>query len=113
MNNHKHSLIMAVVKRGFADTVMEVAKAEGAQGGTIIHARGTSTIETQKFMGISIEPEKDLLLILVNDDNRSAIMKAINDKAGLNLEGNGLIFALPVDEVLGKLTLSDGSTQEL
>lgn len=112
MSDHKHSLIMVVVKRGFADIVMEAAKSEGARGGTVIHARGTSTAETQNFMGISIEPEKDLLLILVNEDKRTAIMKAINDKAGLNLAGNGLIFAVPVDEIIGKTTLPDGSIED-
>ena len=68
---NKHSLIIAIVNRGFAETAMEAAKSHVARGGTIVHARGTSTKETEKFLGITIEPEKDLLLILIGDDRKS------------------------------------------
>ncbi|MFW5780129.1 MAG: P-II family nitrogen regulator [Bacillota bacterium] len=100
---NKYSLIMIVVKRGFAETVMEAAKSQGAKGGTIIHARGTSSKETEMFLGINIEPEKDLVLVIIEDEKRKAVMRAINKKAGINLEGNALVFALPVDEVIGSI----------
>lgn len=101
MENSKYSLIIVVVNRGYTDVVMEAAKKEGARGGTYIHARGTSNLETHKFLGVNIEPEKDLILIIAEKDIRSNIMKAINEEAGLNQEGNGIVFALPVDEVMG------------
>lgn len=104
MEEKKYCLIIVVVKRGFSDTVMDAARKEGAKGGTIIHARGTSQLETQKFMGMNIEPEKDLILILAKTENKKAIMKSINEQAGLKQEGNGLVFALPVDEVSGAFT---------
>jgi nitrogen regulatory protein PII len=100
MNNTDFALIITVVQKGFADTVMEAARSAGAKGGTTIHARGTSTAETQKFLGLSIEPEKDLVMILADKERKSGIMKAINEKAGLDKEGNGLVFAVPVDDVL-------------
>lgn len=100
----KYCLIIVVVKRGFADVVMEAAKNEGAKGGTILHARGTSHLETNTFMGLNIQPEKDLVLILVENDKKKAIMKAINEKAGLSQEGGGLAFSLPVDDAIGTFT---------
>lgn len=107
MSETKYALITVIAKRGYSDTVMDAARAEGARGGTAIHARGTGTAETQKFLGLNIEPEKDLLLILVEDEKKNAIMKAINEKAGLNMEGNGLVFSLPVDEVIGSFNQPD------
>jgi nitrogen regulatory protein PII len=105
MDDYKFSLIIAIVNKGFADVVMEAAKSEGAKGGTILKARGTGEKEAVKFMGITIEPEKDLVMILTEKERRQYIMKAIHNKAGLNSEGSGLAFALPVEDVIGTFNL--------
>lgn len=107
MSDTKFALIIIVVKKGFADAVMDAARTAGAKGGTIIHARGTATAETQTFLGLNIEPEKDLVMILAENEKRNGIMKSIDGKAGLDQEGNGLIFSLPVEEVLGSFNLSN------
>lgn len=101
MESAKYSLIIAVTNRGYTDVVMDAAKKEGARGGTYIHARGTSNLETQKFLGINIEPEKDLILIIAEKNIKINIMKAINEQAGLAQEGKGIVFSLPVDDVIG------------
>lgn len=95
------NLIMTVVNRGFADDVMDAARGAGAQGGTILHARGSGIHEAEKFFGISIQPEKEIVLILVPLEKRNAIMQAICEKAGLNTQGKGLSFSMPVDDVMG------------
>ena len=106
-------LLVTIVNRGFSDDVMDAAKAAGARGGTILHARGTGVHEESKFFGISIQPEKDMVLILVTKDQRAEIMKAICVGAGLNTEGRGLTFSLPVADVAGivHLTKSDAKSE--
>lgn len=106
MEDRVYSLLMAIVKKGFSDEVMEAAREAGARGGTIMKARGTGEHEIVKFLGMTIEPEKDVILILAKQDKRSEIMKAIYEKAGLHREGNGLIIALPVDDVVGFFNLN-------
>lgn len=101
MDGQKHSLVLAVVRKGFSDRAMNAARDAGATGGTIINARGTGSIEIGKFLGVAIEPEKELLLILTKKELRQEIMCAIYKVAGLTTEGNGLAFALPVDSVMG------------
>lgn len=101
MSNHEHELIITIVNRGYADDVMEAAKTAGARGGTIVYGRGAGVTEGQKFFGIEIQPEKELILILVTRDARSNVMKAITSGAGLTSEGRGLTFSLPVDDVAG------------
>lgn len=101
-----HSLLMAIVKKGYADDVMEAARQAGARGGTIFRARGTGNHETAKFLGVTIEPEKDVILILARRGSRTAIMRSIYDKAGLHTEGNGLVLALPVENVVGSFNLN-------
>ncbi|HBU12381.1 MAG TPA: transcriptional regulator [Clostridiales bacterium] len=97
----KYRLIVTIVNRGFADTVMDAARDAGAQGGTILYARGSGIHEMQKFFGITIEPEKEVVFVLVEVEERDEILRAICKGAGLNTEGRGLSFTLPVDDVMG------------
>ena len=58
----EYDLIITVVNRGYADVVVEAAKKAGAQGGTIFYARGTGIHEVEKIFGITIQPQKDVVL---------------------------------------------------
>lgn len=103
----KMELIITVVNRGFSDEVMDAARAAGAGGGTILYGRGTAAAGAQKFFGITIEPEKEVLMILTTSTQRSAIMKAIGQAAGLTTDGKGMSFSVPVDEAVGLKLLED------
>lgn len=97
----KHELIIVIVNRGFSDLVMDSARSVGATGGTIVTARGTGTQEVKKLFGITVSPDKELILILSSDKARDDIMSAICKAAGLNTLGRGIVFSVPVDNVLG------------
>ncbi len=107
MAEHEYSLIITIVNKGYSDTVMEAARAEGARGGTVMHARGTGALEVTKFLGFTIEPEKDFVLILAETEKHTAIMKAIHSKTGLGTAGNGIAFSLPVQDVIGGFSLNN------
>ncbi|MGI6153659.1 MAG: P-II family nitrogen regulator [Christensenellaceae bacterium] len=94
-------LIITVVNRGFADDVMDAAKEVGASGGTVLYARGTGVHEAETFFGITIQPEKEVVLILTEYEKRKDIMKAIARGAGLLKEGKGMSFSLPVEDIAG------------
>ena len=94
-------MIMTVVNKGEFATVMEAAKAAGATGGTMIHGRGLGGSEAEKFLGITINPEKDIVLILVPTAQKHTIMKAINEALTIGKAGNGICFALPVSSAFG------------
>lgn len=96
-----YDLIMTIVNRGFADHVIDAARAAGAHGGTVMYARGTGIHEVEKFFSITIQPEKEIVLNLVKHEDTQKIMHAIVEKAGLKSEGKGLSFALPVAEAVG------------
>ncbi|MFA5686657.1 MAG: P-II family nitrogen regulator [Bacilli bacterium] len=97
----KFEVIICVVNNGFTDLVMDAARAEGAKGGTIFHARGTGNPEMEKFFGITISPEKEIVIILVEIKLKDTILKAINKAAGLETKGQGIAFSLPVSDVVG------------
>jgi nitrogen regulatory protein PII len=96
-----YHLIIAIVNTGHFEQVMEAAKAAGATGGTLVHARGLGSKEAVKYLGITIQPEKDLVLILAPKNKRHAIMESITREAGLNTPGKGICFSLPVNYAVG------------
>lgn len=97
----QNDLIIAIVNRGYTDTVMKAAQPAGARGGTVLHARGAGTEEASQFFGITIQPEKELVLILVQHEVKVPVMQAITKSAGLTTEGRGIVFSLPVNDVMG------------
>ena len=101
-----HELISVIVNAGFADDVMAAARKAGATGGTIINARGTGREEDVKFFGITIVPEKELLLILTTREAAPAILDAIRTQPCLTEPGMGIAFCMPVEQFmpLGKTT---------
>ena len=106
MAQHEFELIITIVTKGYSQDVKAAANAAGARGGTLIHALGMGSEEAQKFLGITIQPEKDLILNVVRREEKTTIMKAIAEASGINTKGRGIIFSLPVDAAMG-LSLPD------
>lgn len=96
-----HDLVVAIVNRGFTDLVMDAALPAGARGGTVVHARGAGAKEASQFFGITIAPEKEMVLILVQHDRKVPVMQAVTRGAGLTSQGQGLVFSVPVTDVMG------------
>ena len=99
-NVKMYDLIVAVVGRGFSDYVVSAARDAGATGATIIYGRGTSDYDRQ-VMGILLQPEREVVMILVKNSERKKIMKEIVDKTSVIEEGRGICFSLPVSQVYG------------
>ena len=94
-------VILCIINNGFSETAMDAAKQFGAKGGTVIHGRGTASKEAEKFFNISIQPEKEIVLILVNKEDKEKILHSIYQNVGLNSPGQGIAFTVPVDQVVG------------
>ncbi len=97
----KHELIIVIIKEGHSDEVMEYARKAGAGGGTVLHAKGTGTDEVQKFMGVSIAPNKDMIYILSEADKKAEIMNAISENCGKGKPAEAFCFSVPVSAVAG------------
>mgnify|MGYP000969149324 CR=1 FL=1 len=93
--------IFAIVDKGLSDDVLESAQRAGSTGGTIIHGRGTAVEETEKLFNITIEPEKEIILIISNKDNTDKIVNTINQNLDMEESNKGIIFVLDVSRSLG------------
>jgi nitrogen regulatory protein PII len=95
------SLIVSVVRKGWGSTVLEASVKAGARGGTVLTGRGAGIHEQEKIFGMSIEPEKEIVLTLVYTDQVEAVLGEIVEAAELNEKGRGIAFVLPVEQVVG------------
>lgn len=98
---NKYVMVMAFVNQGFSEEVMAAAKPAGAGGGTVFHSRRVCNEESVKLWGITIQPEREIVLILANEDKKVPIMRAITEKCGIQSDAHGIVISLPVDEVAG------------
>lgn len=93
-------LIVTIYEKGYTDFVMDAAREAGAGGGTTIRAKGTSA-GAQKFFGLSLADEKEMLFIVTSTAKKKDIMKAIMQNAGMESKAHSLVFSLPVTDSAG------------
>lgn len=98
---HPYQLVLTIVNRGCSDQVMEAARTAGAKGGTVINARRVGYEDVQNLLGFTLQPEKEIVAILVPREQKLALMQAINREAGLKTDSRGVLFSLPVDDIMG------------
>lgn len=96
-----YELIVCIVNAGFSELVMDAAKEVGARGGTVIHAKGTANKDAEKYFKITIQPEKEMVLIIVSQEIKDKVLHAVYQSAGLKTDGQGIAFSMPVDNVVG------------
>ncbi len=97
----KHDLIIAIVNQGCSDELMDAAKQAGARGGTVVQAHKIGMEEAKKLFGISVHLERELVLIVTHRKEKKAIVDAIVSSCGFKTEARGIVFTLPVEDVIG------------
>ena len=102
-----HELIYVILNEGHSDEVMDAARPAGATGGTVISAKGTGIRTAEKFHGMSIADEKEVVLIVARARNKADIMRAIIEKAGAHTPAGAICFSLPVSQVAGLRRVAD------
>ena len=96
-----YELVLAIANAGYTDAVMDAARSVGAAGGTILHGKGTGNAKSEKFFGLSLAQEKELILIVARAGEKAAIMQAILEQAGPGSDAGAITFSLPVTDVAG------------
>lgn len=96
-----HELIVVIANQGYIELVMDAARGAGAYGGTVIHAKGTGMEQAEKFMGVSLATEKEMIFIVAQKEQKNDIMKAVMEKAGMESKAKSIVFSLPVTDTAG------------
>ena len=100
----KHDLVLAIVNTGYSEDVMAAARKAGARGGTIVHARQSEPDKASRFFGIALQPDKELVLIVIEKSHKIGLLKAVNKACGMHTGAHGLVISLPVDSCAGLTT---------
>ncbi len=93
------SLITCVVQRGLADGIIKAAQEAGAQGATVHYAQGSGIRERLGILGLAIDVEKEVINIVVANDQVDRIFEKIYLAGKLDTPGMGIMYLTPMDKV--------------
>ena len=94
---------------GLTGSIMDAARAEGAGGGTVLHAKGTGMEGAARFLGVDLVNEKEMVFIVARSSEKNQIMKAI--MAGADPKAGAIVFSLPVTDTAGLRLLDEDETE--
>ena len=103
----KYELLIAIANQGYTELVMDAARKVHAAGGTVIHAKGTGGAQAEKFLGVSLVPEKEMVFIVAQASHKTAIMESIMKEAGVSTDAKAIVFSLPVTDTAGTRLLDE------
>ena len=107
LKDTERELIIVIADQGNIELIMDAAREAGAYGGTVIHARGTGMEQAEKFMGVCLAAEKEMIFIVTKKEQKNSIMKAIMEKAGMESRAKSIAFSLPVTDTAGLRLIED------
>ena len=107
MKNTTHELLLVIANHGYSELVMGAAREAGATGGTVVHAKGAGMESAEKFFGITLAAEKEMIFIVVRSEIRNAVMSAIMRDAGMETKVKSICFSLPVTDTAGLRLIED------
>lgn len=99
------NVIFTIVERGKGEVIIKATHDAGAEGATLFFGRGTGIHEHRKILGIPIEPEKEIVITLIEKEKTDAILEAILKAGKLNEPGRGRAFVVSVEKMVGALHL--------
>ena len=102
-----YELIVVIANQGYTELAMDAARSAGAYGGTVIHAKGTGMEQAEKFMGVSLASEKEIIFIVAKKAQKNDIMKAVMEQAGMQSKAKSIVFSLPVTDTAGLRLMED------
>lgn len=100
----RYEAVFCIVNSGFAEAAMDAARKAGAGGGTILKGRGTASREAEEKFNIRIQPEKEMVMLLVPAEIKDRVLRALYEGAGLDSAGQGIAFSMPVEKTAGLRT---------
>lgn len=104
-----YELIVTIVESGLGEDVIALGKSKGAKGATLFHGKGSGIHDTARFFALEIEPEKDMVLILVPKSLTNSVLQAIAVGMEMDKPGNGISFVIDVSKIVGITQLAQDS----
>ncbi|MDP6978675.1 MAG: P-II family nitrogen regulator [Myxococcota bacterium] len=99
----RFKLLIAFVDDHLTEAVSQAAREAGATGSTVIsNARGEGINKKKTFLGLSLETQRDMILLLVEEHRARQILEKIGDVGGFDAtSGTGIAFQVDVEDAVG------------
>ncbi len=101
LKDTKYELLVVIANQGYTELIMDAARKCNAGGGTVIHAKGTGMQGAERFLGVTLAAEKEIIYIVARKEDKNAVMKVIMEEAGMNSKAKSIVFSLPVTSTAG------------
>ncbi len=92
------ALVTCIVQHGNADAIVTAAQEAGAQGATIYHARGSGVRERLGILGVTVEAEKEVIMVVVAADQVDRIFEQMYIAGKLDTPGMGFMYVTPIEK---------------
>lgn len=92
--------LVAIAASEYEDTIKAVAKEVGADGATIVQARGGGNGQKQSFFALTFEGNQTIMLYILEEKLSKAVLKAIN-KEVQNNGTNCVAFTTQISHIVG------------
>jgi len=96
-------LIITLVEDSKTDMILQAAREAGATGATVLNqARGEGLKPTKTFFGLTLESQRDVLLLLVEEHMSRRILETIAKVGDFDDKpGTGIAFQIDVEDAVG------------
>jgi nitrogen regulatory protein PII len=96
-------LIIVMVEDNRTEAILDAAREAGATGATVLNqARGEGLKPAKTFFGLSIEAQRDVILLLVEEHLSRNIMETMARVGKFDESpGTGIAFQIDVEDALG------------
>ena len=94
---------VARTEDSITDKVVQAARGKGATGSTVISsARGEGLQVAKTFLGLSLETQRDVILLLVEEHMSRDILESIELAGEFDANpGSGIAFSIDVEDAVG------------
>lgn len=108
-------LIVVFVEDNKTDLVLDTARKEGAKGATVVsNARGEGLKRSKTFFGLTLETQRDVLLLLVEEHLSRHILETVAKAAQFDsTPGTGIAFQIDVEDAIGVMHQVEELTHEI
>jgi nitrogen regulatory protein PII len=102
-------LIVAFVEDHKTDAIMDAAREAGATGSTVINnARGEGIKENKTFFGLTLDSQRDVVLLLVEQHLSRDILEHIGEVGEFDAKpGTGIAVVIDVEDAVGVMHQSE------
>ncbi len=110
----RFKLIVALVSEEETELVLKTAREVGATGSTVItSARGEGLTPAKTFLGLDLESQRDIILLLVEGHLSRRILERIAEVGHFDTPGTGVAFQIDIEDAVGLRSQIDKISSEI